>query len=94
MARAARVIGDGGVIAWLSPETIYYPDDEQPLMAQGTILYIPSGSGQDGCALRWMTNGTAAEIRSAAKDAIRQDIIDKLGVTIPKAQIKMLNSPE
>ncbi len=90
MARAARVIGDGGVIGWLAPETVSYPDDEQPTMALGTMLYIASGSGQDGCALRWLTTATAAETRSQAKDAIRQDIIDKLGITIPKAQIRVI----
>lgn len=95
MARAARVVGEGGVIGWMLPETISYPDDQDPLLAYTTVAFRVSQSQLDGSVnLVWRTNMTAAEARSAAKDAIRQDIIDKLGITIPKAQIKMLNSPE
>ncbi len=94
MARAARMIGDGGVVGWLMPETVEYPDEAQPTMCVIQVSYKGSGIAQDSFGYTWMTTATQAEIRSGAKDAIRQDIIDKLGVTIPKAQIKMLNSPE
>lgn len=94
MARAARMIGDGGVIGTLLPESIAFPDDSQPTLAYTTVAYYISQGAPDTCNLVWFTTQTAAEVRSAAKDAIRQDIIDKLGITIPKAQIKMLNSPE
>jgi hypothetical protein len=95
MARAARIIGEGGVIGWMLPETIQYPDDQDPLLAYTTVAYRVSQSNLDGSVnLIWRTNMTAAEVRNACKDAIRLDIIDRLGITIPRAQIKMLNSPE
>lgn len=94
MARAARVIGDGGVIGWLLPETIEFPDDGQPTLAYTTVNYKVSGATVDNCNLAWLTTSTQAEVRSLAKDTIRADIIAKLGITIPKANIKMLNSPE
>ena len=94
MARAARMIGDGGVIGWLLPETIEFPDDGQPTLAYTLIQYKVSGATADNCNLAWLTTATQAEVRSQAKDAIRADIISKYGLTIPKAQIKMLNSPE
>jgi hypothetical protein len=88
------MIGDGGVVGWLAPETVEYPDESQPTLSYIQLSYKGSGITQDSCNFVWMTNDTQANIRSTAKDRIRQDIIDKLGVTIPKAQIKMLNSPE
>jgi hypothetical protein len=88
------MIGDGGVIGWLLPETIEFPDDGQPTLAYTTIKYKVSGATVDDCNLVWLTTATQAEVRSLAKDVIRADIITKLGLTIPKAQIKMLNSPE
>lgn len=94
MARAARVIGDGGVIGWLAPETIAFLDEGQPTFATIQLAYKGSDVAQDSFSFSWLTTATQAEVRSQAKDAIRQDIIDKLGVTIPKANIKMLNSPE
>ncbi len=94
MARAARMIGDGGVIGWLLPETIGFPDDSQPTLAYTLMQYAISQGPGDSCNLAWDTTWTQAEVRSAAKDAIRADIIAKLGLTIPKTQIKMLNSPE
>lgn len=94
MARAARMIGDAGVIGQLLFESVDYPDPSQPTLAYTTIQYKPSLGTIESCNLVWFTTMTQAEVRSAAKDAIRQDIIDKLGITIPKAQIKMLNSPE
>ena len=94
MARAARVVGDGGVIGVLLPESIAFPDESQPTLAYTTISYYASQAEPASCNLVWFTTQTAAEVRSAAKDAIRADIIEKLGITIPKAQIKMLNSPE
>lgn len=94
MARAARMVGDGGVIGQLLFESIDFPDEGQPTLAYTTIQYKPSQGAVETCNLAWLTTLTQAEVRSAAKDAIRQDIIDKLGVTIPKAQIKMLNAPE
>lgn len=94
MARAARMIGDGGVIGWLLPETTQFPSEATPTFAYIQIAYVISGSSQENCNLAFFTNGTQAEIRALAKDAIREDVIAKLGVTIPRAQIKMLNSPE
>ena len=94
MARAARVIGAGGVVGWLMPETVEYPDEGQPTLSYIQLAYKGSGIALDFCNFVWMTNDTQAAIRTAAKDRIREDIIDKLGVTIPRAQIKMLNSPE
>lgn len=88
------MIGDGGVIGWLLPETIEFPDDGQPTLAYTTINYRVSGATTDSCNLAWITTSAQAEVRSLAKDAIRADIIEKTGLTIPKAQIKMLNSPE
>lgn len=94
MARAARVIGAGGVLGWLLPETIGFPSESEPMLANIQILYMVSGASQDTCNLVFMTNGTPSEIRTAAKIAIQDDILAKTGVTVPRAQIKMLNSPE
>lgn len=88
------MIGDGGVIGWLIPETIEFPDDSQPTLAYTLIRYKVSGAAEESCLMMWFTTLTQAEVRSQAKDLIRADIIEKLGLTIPKAQIKMLNSPE
>lgn len=94
MARAARMIGDGGVIGWLAPETIAFTDEAQPTLATIQVSYKGSDIAQDSFGFNWMTTATQAEIRSLAKDAIRADILAKLGVSVPKANIKMLNSPE
>lgn len=94
MAIRARLIGDGGVIGWMLPDSIVFPDDSQPTLAYTTVQYQVSQAAADTVNLPWFTTMTAAEVRSLAKDTIRQDIIEKLGITIPKAQIKMLNSPE
>ena len=94
MARAARVIGDGGVVGWMLPDSIAFPDDSQPTLAYTTVQYQVSQSPADTVNLAWLTTMTAAEVRSLAKDTIRADVIAKLGITIPKSQIKMLNSPE
>lgn len=94
MARAARVIGAGGVIGWLAPETIAFLDEGQPTMATIQLAYKGSDLAQDSFSFSWMTTATQGEIRSAAKDAIQADILSKTGVTVPKTQIKMLNSPE
>lgn len=94
MARAARMVGEGGVIGWLLPDSIAFPDDSAPTAAYTTIQYKVSGGSDHTVNLPWMTTMTQAEVRSLAKDVIRQDIIEKLGITIPKTQIKMLNSPE
>ena len=92
--RAARVIGDGGVIGWLIPESIEFPDDSEPTLAYTLIRYKVSGVNEDSCLLMWLTTLTQAEVRSQAKNTIRADIIAKFGLTSPLAQIKMLNSPE
>lgn len=94
MARAARMIGDGGVIGWLMPETITFPDESQPTLAYTSMQYKISPFSDGSVNLSWLTTMTQAEVRSLAKDVIRQDIIEKFGITVPKAQIKMLNSPE
>lgn len=91
---AAREIGDGGVVGELILASVVFPDDGQPTLCNTAIQYIASGAVIDTCTLVWFTTQTQAEIRSLAKDAIRQDIIDKRGIAIPKSQIKMLNSPE
>lgn len=88
------MIGDGGVVGWLMPETVEYPDEGQPTFCIIQVSYKGSGIAQDSFGFSWFTTATQAEVRTAAKDAIRADIIAKLGVTIPRAQIKMLNSPE
>lgn len=89
-----RVIGTGGVIGWMLPDSISFPNEGEPTFAYTTVQYRVSGGDDNSCTLSWYTTMTAAEVRSAAKDTIRQDVINKLGLTIPKAQIKMLNSPE
>ena len=94
MARAARVIGEGGVIGWLAPETIAFLDEGAPTFATIQLAYKGSGIDQDSFSFSWFTTATQAEVRSAAKDAIRADIIAKLNVAVPRANIKMLNSPE
>ena len=94
MAIRERVIGDGGIIGWMLPDSIAFPDDSQPTLAYTTVQYQVSQSPSDTVNLPWYTTMTAAEVRSLAKDTIRADVIAKLGITIPKAQIKMLNSPE
>ena len=38
MAREARVIGDGGVIGWMVPDSIAFPPDSQPGDAYGWIV--------------------------------------------------------
>lgn len=88
------MIGDGGVIGWLGPDTIAFLDEGQPTLATIQLSYKGAGIEQDSFSFDWITTATQAEIRSSAKDAIRQRIIDVLGVTIPKSAIKMLNSPE
>lgn len=89
-----RVIGTGGVIGWMLPDSIAFPNEGEPTFAYTTVQYRVSGGDDYTVNLPWYTTMTAAEIRSAAKDVIRQDVIDRLGITVPKAQIKMLNSPE
>jgi hypothetical protein len=88
------MIGDGGAIGWLVPETIEFPDDAQPTLAYTSIQYTASQASRESVNLAWDTSWTQAEVRSAAKDAIRADVIEKLGIAIPKTRIKMLNSPE
>ena len=94
MAKAARVIGDGGIVGWMLPDSIAFPDDSQPLLAYTTVQYRVSGGDDYTVNLVWMTNMTQAEVRSLAKDTIRAAVIETLGIAVPKAQIKMLNSPE
>jgi hypothetical protein len=95
MARAARVIGDGGVIGWLQPENgVAFNDEGQPTLATMQLAYQGSDIPQVSFSFSWLTTSTQAEARSQAKDAIRQNIIDTTGVTIPKANIRMLNAPE
>ena len=89
------MIGEGGVIGWLQPENgVEFLDAAQPTQATMQLAYKGNGITETSFSFAWLTTATQAEARSQAKDAIRQNIIDTLGVTIPKANIKMLNAPE
>lgn len=94
MARAARVIGEGGVIGWFLEDTIAFLDDANPTFSTIQLSFKGYDIVQDSFSFDWVTTSTQAAIRSAAKDAIRQRIIDTLGVAVPRANIKMMNSPE
>lgn len=84
-----------GVIGTLLPDTVAFQDPvAQPTLAAVQIQYIASPGVTEVTTMIWMTTMTQAEVRSLAKDTIRADIIQKFGVTVPKSQIKMLNSPE
>lgn len=88
-------VGDGGAVGWITPETIEFPDPGQPTLCYISLAYKVSGDGAVN-QLNFVTDTTLtqAAIRSAAKDLIKQSILDTYGINIPKAAIKMSNSLE
>ncbi len=91
---SAAAVGEGGVVATLLPESVYFPDEAQPTLVYTTASYITYGLPQTQCNIVWDTTWTQGTIRSSAKDQIKQHILDTYFVDIPKASIKMLNNPE
>lgn len=88
-------ITPGGAVGWFDPSIAVFNNAEIPTMANIALFYRVSGDvGQNAFYLDVDTAATPASIRSAAKDAIKADILSTYGVNIAKAAIKMSNSFE
>lgn len=99
MGRSPRIsaasIGDGGALGWIDPATAEFPGSPAATTCIMQLAYKVSGeAAPQFMSFQTDTSFTQAAIRSDAKDAIQQNILDVFGTTIPKSAIKMSNSLE